>query len=234
MEKKQAVPSLFALRGLEPKLCFSYHHSFCFMIVTPVFFLPPPLLPSKIRDDEADGSKDRFRCRHEFWSYLIMIVYDFWLFLDREAYRLLMRSGLRLSAPCRSKDGEEISGLLLPRWGSACSPMAVESVLVLTSSRCWGINTNYQTLRYFTTVNEPPTVVFTITDAHELHVIRNPWFFWDLFAATCHSWKQSSWDLHEVHFRGCWATPGPQRNAWTNCWETRSPEISASLDMARL
>ena len=88
-----------------------------------------------------------------------------------------MRSGLRLSAPCRSKDGEEISGLLLPRRGSACSPMAVESVLVLTSSRCWGINTNYQTLRYFTTVNEPPTVVFTITDAHELHVIRNPWFF---------------------------------------------------------
>lgn len=82
-----------------------------------------------------------------------------------------MRSGLRLSAPCRSKDGEEISGLLLPRRGSACSPMAVESVLVLTSSRCWGINTNYQTLRYFTTVNEPPTVVFTITDAHDLHVI---------------------------------------------------------------
>ena len=30
VEKKQAVPSLFAPRGLEPRLCFSYHHSFCF------------------------------------------------------------------------------------------------------------------------------------------------------------------------------------------------------------
>lgn len=86
-----------------------------------------------------------------------------------------MCSGLRLSAPCRSKEGEEISGLLLPRRGSACSPMAVKSVLVLTSS-CWGINTNYQTVRYFMTVNEPPTVVFTCVYHHRCSwVTCNPY-----------------------------------------------------------
>ena len=58
--EKNRLPVSLCLKGLGTKV----HHSFCFSIVTPVFFLPSLSLPSKIRDDEADGSKDRFRCRH--------------------------------------------------------------------------------------------------------------------------------------------------------------------------
>lgn len=67
---------------------------------------------AKAEASAVEGEEDLAHGLSDCHALHVLIIRD--VFCE-EAYRLLMRSGLRLSAPCRSKDGEEISGLLLPR-----------------------------------------------------------------------------------------------------------------------
>ena len=66
---------------------------------------------AKAEASAVEGEEDPARGLSSFNALHVLIARD--VFCE-EAYRLLMEKGLRLSAAC-TKDGEEISGLLLPR-----------------------------------------------------------------------------------------------------------------------
>ncbi|CAK9034610.1 unnamed protein product [Durusdinium trenchii] len=67
---------------------------------------------AKAEASAVEGEEDLMHTLTECHALHVMIARD--VFCE-EVYALLMRAGLRLSAACRNKEGEEISGLLLPR-----------------------------------------------------------------------------------------------------------------------